>query len=152
MLIVVFQGPVQAQGTKLRAVERGAARAARTRMLRILERDWIRDSKLAVTKLRADRTVFRYVGRGQAKEDLLKGIKVGSHTTATAGRGRPLGARAAQRRFGLPDRPVFRETIDLTRSMRVRIGRALGGSRGVGEITLRQRATPKAIRRVTPLK
>lgn len=143
---------LSAQGQPLRAIERGATRATRARIVRLFRRDWLRDSHLPVVRLPRARTVFRYVTPNASKAEVAQGLKVGTHTTVKATRGRPLSAAVAQRRYGLAARPAFRETIDLARSVRVRIGKVLGGSRGIGEITIRQRVAPKAIRRIVPIR
>jgi hypothetical protein len=147
----------EADAAQLRSVRRGASRAARAEIARIFRRDWLRDSRLPVRALTKGRTVFRYLSRSRSTREIARGIRVGTHTTSRANAGRPLASVRATRRYGLPSPAstkdgLVRETIRLSRGLKVRIGRAIGGSRGVGEITLVKPLKPGAIKRVVPLR
>jgi hypothetical protein len=135
-----------------RAVAKGVSRSARKALTKTLRRDLLRDRATRLRPLSRSRTVFRYTTKGQARQELRKGIRPERHMTSRALPGRPLSPEGAQRRYGLPKPPQVRETIRLPRGLPVRPNRALGGALGVGEITSSRRLPPEAIRKVTPLK
>lgn len=111
----------------------------------LLRRDLVRDRAIKARPLSRQRTVFRYTSKAQASSELRRGILPGRHTTAHGGPGRPIGAAAAQKRYGLLGRPQVRETIRLPKGQPVRTAKALGGRPGVGELTSTKRLSPTAI-------
>lgn len=137
----IFRGTMKSTA---RALRRGSAR-------RILRRDFLRDRATRVRPLIRNRTVFRYTTKKQARRELGRGIRPGSHMTSRAVPGRPPGPGLAQRRYGLPRQPQVRETIRLPKGHPTRFNKAFGGRPGTGEITSTKPLSPKAIRRVIPL-
>jgi hypothetical protein len=69
--------------------------------------------------------------------------------TARASAGRPLSAIRAKKRFGLFERPAYREKIAIPPNTKVRYGRALNGERGVGETRIEKGLPNTAIIGVT---
>ena len=135
-----------------RGAARSAARALRGTPAQTLRRDLLRDRATRVRPLPKDRTVFRYTSKDRAREELRKGIPPGSHMTSRGGPGRPLSPEHAQRRYGLPERPVVRETVRLPKGQPTRSNRSVGGAPGVGETTSSRPVAPEAIKKVTPLR
>jgi hypothetical protein len=135
-----------------RSAVRGLGRVTRVDVERGLSRDAARDARIVAKPLAQRRTVYRYTTRDQALREVRRGLKPGTHTTSTGSRGRPLSASSAQARYGLPRTPEVRETVKLPAGQRVRIGKATGGARGVGEITSPDKVEPNAIKRVVPIK
>lgn len=121
-------------------------------MRKILKQDLARDAATAAKRLLKGREVWRYTGRKQAESEMKKGLAPGSHMTSAKSGKSPLDAGAAQRRYGLPERPEVRETIRLDSGLSVRTNKALHGQPGVGELTSPGRIPPDAIRKVEPLK
>lgn len=144
--------PVEAGGLG-RAAARGAWRSSTKKLwgrsaARVMRRDLARDSAIKARPLARSRTVFRYTSKARASTELRRGILPGRHLTAKGGPGRPLGAAAAQRRYGLLGRPQVRETIRLPKGQPIRSAKALGGRPGVGELTSPKRLLPTAITNV----
>lgn len=135
-----------------RAIERQSARRVERGAVRNLERDFERDRASAVRGLPRQVTTFRYTSKAEAERELRAGIPTGRHFTSTGGPGRPLTARSARARYGLPRTPEVRETIRLPEGAMVRRNRAIGGARGVGEMTSTTRTGRRAIKRVISLK
>jgi hypothetical protein len=135
-----------------RAVERQSARRLERGMVRNLERDLERDRASAARRLSREATTFRYTSKAESERELRSGIRAGSHFTSKARPGRPLEARSARARYGLPSVPEVRETVRLQKGTMVRRNRAIGGMRGVGEITSTGKTNGTAIRKVIPLK
>jgi hypothetical protein len=158
VLIGVWLLTTQAEAGGLgRAAARGLSRGlvrrstiSRSR-LPLLRRDLARDHAIKARPLARPRTVFRYTSKARARTELRRGIAPGRHMTSYGGRGRPLGAVAAQRRYGLPRQPQVRETIHLPKGVPVRSAKAVGGGPGVGELTSSKRLPSGAITRVLPL-
>lgn len=117
----------------------------------LLRRDLVRDRAIKARPLSRQRTVFRYTSKTQARAERRRGILPGRHMTSNGGSGRPLGAVAAQKRYGLPQQPRVRETIRLPKGVPVRSAKAVGGGPGVGELTSSKRLPPGAITRVVRL-
>jgi hypothetical protein len=140
----------QPAAAQSRSIQRGASRALNMRLRKLLMRDRIRDSKLPLRTLSSPRTVYRYVRPERAAFEIRKGLPAGAHVTSTARPGRPMSSAAAIKRYGLPaqagDR-LIRETIQLTRGLRVRFGKALGGVGGFGELKVLRKIPPAAISR-----
>lgn len=156
MIATAMAAPPAAEGGSLarsvfRGTMKGATRAFRRGPGQILRRDLLRDRATRVRPLARNRTVFRYTTKKQARQELRRGIRPGSHTTSRAVPGRPPGPGLAQRRYGLPRQPQVRETIHLPKGHPVRLNKALGGRPGTGEITSTKPLSPKAIRKVVPL-
>lgn len=149
LLAVNFLGTsAAAQGTRGKAVSRAAARSARAQ-LRLL---WMRERE-AIAKVRArrlvrSRTVFRFVPTETAKLEQARGLRVGAYTTSVGGRGRPLSASTAQKRFGLATRPRFRETLQLPEGTFVKLARILGMKKRYGQIRLAEPVPKEQIQRV----
>lgn len=118
---------------------------------KVLRRDVIRDQRTKARALTRDRTVFRYTSKKEAQKEMRRGIAPGRHMTAKGGRGRPLSAPHAKRRYGLPKKPEVRETIHLWKGHPLRHNRALGGEPGVGELTSPKRVPPSAIEKLVPV-
>lgn len=135
-----------------RAAARGAwrssARIWRRSPAQMMRRDLVRDSAIKARPLARPRTVFRYTTKQRASVELRRGIPPGRHMTANGGPGRPLSRVAAQKRYGLPQRPGVRETIRLPKGQPVRTAKALGGRPGVGELTSSKRLSPTVITNV----
>lgn len=134
-----------------RTVSRRAARSVERALPRILARDAERDAATAVRSLGRSRSFQRYVTGGSFKQELRSGIAPGRHM-APARMGRPLGGVAAQKRYGLPLTPQYRETVRLPRGFEVKLNRALGGQPGFGEAISPRRIPPQAIQKVLPLR
>ena len=149
---IMLGGSAAEAGGLGKAVVRGSARSAKRSFSTVLRRDVLRDRATRFRPLARPRTVFRYTTRSQARRELRKGILPNRHTTSRALRGRPLSPLRAQQRYGLPRPPQVRETLRLPRNLPVRHNRALGGARGVGEITSVRRLPAQAIKKVVPLK
>lgn len=155
VLCVGILGPavsVSEAGGMGQALSRGAARGAHRAGEQVLKRDVARDRTTRVTPAHGTQRVFRYTTKARARVERRTGIAPGSHMTARGTAGRPLSARHAQRRYGLPEKPEVRETISLPKGHPVRRNRALGGQPGVGEVTSTKRVPPKAIEKVVPLR
>ncbi len=136
----------------IRGAERQSARSAEANITRTLDRDLARDRATTVRRLSREATAFRYTSKAQARRELRSGIRAGSHFTSKAGPGRPLGAGSARVRYGLPRTPEVRETVQLQKGSMIKRNRAIGGARGVGEITTTDKTSRTAIRKVLPLK
>lgn len=153
--VVALPSAVEAGGIA-KAAARGATRSVATAWrgttTKTLRRDLLRDRATRVRPLVRNRTVFRYTTKAQARQELRRGIRPGSHMTARAIAGRPLGPGQTQRRYGLPQKPEVRETISLRRGIPVRPNRVIGGTAGVGELTATEHVSSKAIKKVIPLR
>jgi hypothetical protein len=135
----------------LRGVAKSATRGVRARSASsLLRRDLARDAASPVRRLAEPRTVFRYTSRAQARHELRTVIAPGRHMTSRAQPGRPLGARTAKKRYGLPAKPEVRETVKLPPGQPIRLNRALGGEAGRGELTSPAPVPRAAIRKVVP--
>jgi len=143
-------------GSVAKAAARGAtrsvAKAWRGAATKTLRRDLLRDRATRVRSLARNRTVFRYTTKVQARQELRRGIRSGSHMTARATAGRPLSPVQARRRYGLPQRPEVRETVRLPKGRPVRSNRVVGGAAGVGEVTSTRRVPSVAVVKVVPLR
>jgi len=115
-----------------------------------LRRDVLRDRATPVRPLSRSRSAVRYTTRERAREELRHGIPPGRHM-APAHAGRPLRRDHALKRYGLPRAPEVRESIRLPAGQPVRSNKALGGGRGVGEITSPRPVPPAAIKKVSPV-
>lgn len=104
-----------------------------------------RDIHGPVTKLSADRTVFRYTTRAKARSEITRGIPQRRHFTSAATAGRPLSPINAQKQYGLPQRPAVRETIRVPQGTAVQFGRVKNGKPGLGEIFTRDRVSKSHI-------
>lgn len=135
-----------------RAVERQSVRSLERNATRTLERDAARDSAAAAKRLSRGVTTFRYTTKAEAQREIRSGFRSGTHFTSRARPGRPLSARAAQARYGLPRTPEVRITARLPEGSAVKRNRVIGGARGVGELTTAKRADSKVIRKVVSLK
>jgi len=135
-----------------RGAERQSARSAEAKITRTLDRDLARDRATTARRLSREATAFRYTSKAEARRELRSGIRAGSHFTSKAGPGRPLGASSARARYGLPRIPEVRETVRLQKGAMIKRNRAIGGARGVGEITSTGKTNRTAIRKVLPLK
>lgn len=116
-----------------RAVERRSVRSLEKSASRTLKRDFERDSASTAKRLSRGLTTFRYTTKAEAKRELRAGINSGTHFTSRARPGRPLSARRAQARYGLPRTPEVRMTVGLPKGSSVKRNRVIGGVRGVGE-------------------
>jgi hypothetical protein len=143
-------------GSVAKAAAHGATRSVtkawRDVAAKTLRRDFLRDRATRVHSLAGNRTVFRYTTRVQARQELQKGIRPGSHMTVRATAGRPLSPAQARRRYGLPQKPEVRETVRLPKGQPVRQNRVIGGAVGVGEVTSTKRMPQGAIEKVVPLR
>lgn len=129
----------------------GMSRAWSRAMAAVLKRDAARDAATAAKPLAQPRTVWRYTSKAQAERELQRGVPAGRHLTAGTTAGRLPSPERAQGRYGLPNRPEVRETVQLPAGQPVRSTKALGGEPGVGEITSTRRLPPGAIQKVQPL-
>jgi len=127
-----------------------AGKGASSRATNTLRRDLIRDRATRATPLLRPRTFHRYTTRAQALREVRRGIPPGRHL-APAHRGRIPGAGTAAKKYGLPRKPDVRMTVKLPATHPVRSNKALGGQRGVGEITSPRRVPPTAIKKVSPV-
>jgi hypothetical protein len=135
-----------------RAVQRRSVHSLERNARLTLKRDAVRDSATAAKRLRREVTTFRYTTRAEAQREMRSGIRRGTHFTSHAGPGRPLSARAAQARYGLPHTPQVRMTARFPKGSAVKRNRVIGGARGVGELTTAKRADSRVIRKAVPLK
>lgn len=119
-------------------------------MKRIMRTDLLRDRATIAKVLAKPRTVFRYTSQKQAAFEVKYGLQPGTHMTSTGGPGRPLSAKAAQKRFGLASPPEMRETLRLE-NQAVKHNKVLAGSPGYGELTSPQRIPSSAVRRIVSL-
>jgi hypothetical protein len=131
-------------GSLARSLERRSAPS----MASILRRDLSRDRVTPPRILSRDRVVNRYTTLPRAKGEARKGLAAGTHLTSRVRPGRPLTARSAQSRLGLPTRPQARERVLLPQGTSVRFNKALGGKPGVGEITIVKPAPRTVLRDV----
>lgn len=138
--------------TQARAVERQSVRSVDRNATRATVRDFKRDSASPAKRLSRELTTFRYATRAEAKRELRSGIRPRTHFTSSARPGRPLSARAAQARYGLPRTPEVRMTVGFPKGSPVKRNRVIGGARGVGELTTAKRTDSRVIRKVVPLK
>lgn len=113
-------------------VTAGSAKAAQSKA--ILNRDLRRDLATRVTRLKASRTVFRYMSGAEAKAVRARGIAAARHFTATGGRGRPLSGANAAKRYGLPVVPSHRASVRLPAGTKVKANKVIGGGRGEAEL------------------
>jgi hypothetical protein len=123
-----------------------------TAAARMSRRDQQNHSLVRPKVLARPRTVNRYTTLSRAMRELRLGLPPNTHMTSKARPGRPLAASKAQRRYGLPNKPQVRETIQLPSGTTLRHNRAVGGNRGIGEVTSPKRVPNSAIRKVVPLK
>jgi len=134
------------------AIDRKALRQLeRSHIQNLTRRDLLNHERAHVKPVTNPREAFRFTTREKSLSDLRNGIAPEHHMTATAGRGRPLSAESAMRRFGLLRKPEARETIVIPRGQPIRVNKAVGGAAGVGEITSTQRLSPDAIKKVIPI-
>ena len=135
-----------------RAVSRAFERKAESRMAGVLERDLKRDLSTAPKTLAKDRYVYRYTTAARARAEAGEGLAAGTHVTSRIRPGRPLSAARAQTRYGLPARPQVRERVLIGKGSPVRVNKALGGERGVGEITVVKPTAKTAVQGASRLK
>lgn len=133
-----------------------AARASRAAVQRTwsrtLARDAARDAATKPVALKQPRLVHRYVPSDVARRELRYGIPAGAHVTARARVGRPLSAARAQARYGLPQVPGARLSIQLPRSTRVQRNKVLHGEGAFDEFRLTDGAKSSQIRGAVTLK
>lgn len=151
---LLFPGIVEAQAgrTMARGIAKGAVRSAEKRMAAVLVRDARRDAVTAITRLPAPRAVFRYVVPDAARAETRSGFSAGAHFSSAAVPGRPLSGVRAWQKYGLPKVPKVRESVVLPKGTSVRFNRALGGQRGVGEISIARPMPATAIERTVRLR
>lgn len=152
LTFVVGCGPVSQrveQSVGKRIVTGGVGKT--TAASQVLRKDLLRDMGTRVTRLRAPRTVFRYMSGAEAKAVKTRGIVAGSHVTATGGRGRPLGAVRAAKRYGLPVVPSHRVSAKLPAGTRVKANKVIGGDRGFAELRVVDGVKPGNLRAPIPL-
>jgi len=157
VLLVALVGLAQpaaagSRKTVVRAGVRGTVRSVERSLASILRADRLRDARLPVTRLARPRTVFRYVTPRRAQAELERGIRRGTHLTVRATPGRPLTAAQAARRYGLPPGRTVRETVHLARGTRVKVGKAIGGRPGEGELLTAEPLGRRVIRRLVRLR
>ncbi len=124
---------------------------SRAAMRNLIRQEAVRDAATVAKPLARPRTVLRYTSRARAAQEVREGLAPGKHMTAVARPGRPLSPEAAQRRYGLLDKPEARETIRLPRGFPVRHNRVWGGETRTWEITSPQALPSGAIRKTVPL-
>lgn len=117
----------------------------------VMERDHSRDAATAAKPSAKERTVQRYAQWAKARQEAKAGIPPGSHMTPDVRPGRPLTAKSAMRKYGLPKQPDARETIVIPKGTLLRTNKALGGRPGAGELTSPKTIPPSAIVRVERL-
>ncbi len=150
-MVLAVPGPVAAGGLA-GAIERGAAKALSKRSLfRLFARDARIHARTLVRPLEQPRTVFRFTSKSEAARSLRTGVAPDRHLTAGGGAGRPLGAAAATRRYGLPRPPEARITIRLPKGQPVQPHKVVGGARGVGTIASPRGIPAQSVRRVVPI-
>jgi hypothetical protein len=147
-----------------RGAVRGLARSAERSAVRSTERQAVRRATGIQRKdlwnhihtptrpLPTPRTVYRYTSPRQVRRELHSGIAPESHMTATAPAGRPPSPATAVKKYGLPNAPRVRETVQLPRGFPVRHNKVPGGRQGIGEITSPRTVPRTAIKKVTPLR
>jgi hypothetical protein len=134
-----------------RAISRRGARSVERALPRILARDAERDAASAARTLSRSRSFQRYVTGGRLRQELRSGIAPGRHM-APARIGRPLSGLSAQRRYGLPKAPRYRETVRLPRGFPMKLNRAIGGQPSFGEAISPRRIPLQSIQKVVPLR
>jgi hypothetical protein len=136
-----------------RATGRGAERSAiRTPARALLRRDHARDLRTVPKSLARPRTMYRYAPAPRAKVEVRRGIPPGRHLASRRAVGRPLGARRAQKVYGLPKKPGAVETVRIPAKQPVRVNKVIGGAPGRGEVTSPNRIPAGAIRSVHRLR
>jgi hypothetical protein len=128
-------------------VARSAASQTAARVGTLFARDAVRDRSTRAVSLAADRRVFRYTTAMNRRLEVRQGFHAGTHFTSRATAGRPPSAATASARLGLPMPPSRRLSVTLPKGTPVRFNKALGGSRGVGEIAIARRLAPNTIKR-----
>lgn len=151
-LLAMTLGCGTAGKSAARRLMKAEGRAADARATSVLRRDLVRDRATPARSLPRGRTVFRYTSDAEARRELASSVRPGNHMTSRGGAGRPLGAAVARKRYGLPREPEVRMSIWLERGTKVRKNKALGGERGVGEITPTQTVPARSIKKVVKLK
>ena len=124
---------------------------SRSVMKKLFRQEAARDVATVAKPLVKPRTVYRYTSSERAVQEVKQGLAAHRHMTSVARPGRPLSSEAAQRRYGLLDKPDVRETIRLPQGFSVRHNKVLGGKAGLGEITSSQVLPSNAIRKIVPL-
>jgi hypothetical protein len=134
-------------------VEAGKASKALARKAwtRLFSRDAARDAATKARPLAKSKKVWRYTTKKNAREAAKKGLPANRHMTSGVTPGRPPKAGSAQTRYGLPNKPEVRMTIELPARQPVRRNKVLGGAAGFGEVTSPKAVQPSAIKRITPL-
>jgi hypothetical protein len=135
-----------------RALSRAFERKAESGMASTLKRDLKRDLATTPKSLTKDRYVYRYTTAARARAEAGKGLAAGTHVTSRISPGRPLSAARAKTRYGLPVRPQVREKVLINKGLSVRVNKALGGERGVGEITVVKPTGKTAVQGMSKLK
>lgn len=149
--------PATAESSSRTALAKRSAvamtRTVKARLARIARLDLAAHRRTATRLLAAPRKVFRYVPVGRGRQELKRGFARITHFTSHAGRGRPLSALNAQRRYGLPQRPGSRLAVTLPKGTPVKTLKAHGGQRGIGEVVTMKRLPPSTGNvRTTPLR
>jgi hypothetical protein len=126
-------------------IERAAARAAERRSASVMARDLARDNASRITRLPAERRVYRYATESQARAFEGKGFPPRTHFTASEGPGRPLSGAAAQERYGLPYSPDRRLSVTLPEGTALKSNKVVGGAPGYGEIRIERGLPPDRI-------
>ena len=133
------------------AIASPASSAAKAATKRILARDAARDAATAARPLERSQNLSRYTSRQQAEREAAHGLESGRHLTGSPETGRPLSAKSAQKRYGLPEKPEMRETWHVESGTPVRRNPAMNGTGGATEITIPQALPNKNLVRVEPL-
>jgi hypothetical protein len=135
-----------------RAAPKVFRRGSRPSIQRTLRLDRLRDARTKPLRLVKPRTVYRFTTVKQAHSYSRAGVPAGTHFTSAAGRGRPLSAISAQKRYGLPAKPSARVTVKLLQGTRIKTNKVIGGSSGYGEVkTYRKKLPPTALKKIVPV-
>lgn len=141
-------GPARAA---FRDAEKSLERDMQRRAYRVRAFDYYRDRASGLSVLKRARSVDRYTRISRARSELRWGLPAYRHMSSISSR-RPLTARSARLRFGLPRKPNAVERIRIPRGTRLHFNKVLGGKPGFGEITLSSRLPKSAIRKVLTLR
>ncbi|MDD2900083.1 MAG: hypothetical protein PHI31_15375 [Desulfuromonadaceae bacterium] len=124
---------VSPDASEASVVGRAAARSAKRKIASsILRKDHVRDMGTQARPVTKDIKVYRYAHN---KNDLKNGIAPNKHMTPNTHPGRLPRPETAQRQYGLPNKPKYRETVVIKEGQPVRHNKALAGERGRGELT-----------------
>lgn len=112
-------------------------------------KDLARDRAATPKPLAKDRVVSRFTSKSQAEYERKHGLDAGIHMTSREIHpGRAPSGKTAMETYGLKIPAEARETVRIPRGTLVKINKAYGGKKGIGEMTLAERLPPAAVKKV----